>query len=331
MPLAGLDTSLLQAEHWSFFAHSGLERVRRATAYGRIAPHPDYEWIHAELGSIAGFLYTADDKLSKAPSGPDSAQRELLAILDRVRAARDNSPRRIGVSNRRFDSWWRKHDLEAALSTLDPASPTMTALFAGAKASRDAALARIFQTPVAEASFEDILLVREAINSSPNRAQVLNQAPLDWATHFRQFEYIPSEPQAFADSDKRAFVDHILSLEKSGSLDATLGHLDQRLSIAPHDSRELGAIASYMDVAERQVGRLAARAGDDDAAVDLGQHAATLLRRNVDRIDGSNQVTSDRRAGYKNFPDYGEVGEAIASARMLKATIEPMSGASVAW
>jgi hypothetical protein len=45
------------------------------------------------------------------------------------------------------------------------------------------------------------------------------------------------------------------------------------------------------------------------------QNVRVLAKRNIDRIDGV--VDPSIPKGYLNHPDYGEIGEIVAEARML--------------
>jgi hypothetical protein len=114
--------------------------------------------------------------------------------------------------------------------------------------------------------------------------------------------------------------DHTSSIGK-GAL-AQLGTvLDSHIAHEGGDGRQLGITVDLLEHIKHSA-REAAREGDSTAQ-SIAQKIVRTVNRNLQRIDGT------KSDGYANFPDYGELGQLSADARVLASLVSPQPAAPV--
>jgi hypothetical protein len=115
------------------------------------------------------------------------------------------------------------------------------------------------------------------------------------------------------------------------TLEQSIASLEQYAAFAGASESALPAIATFLKVIERETRTIGADVSAPQMAHDIANNVAELANKNIRRIDGEKIPTDTGEEGYEHFPDYGEIGELIAGARMLEGTEPPSEKSVVTW
>jgi hypothetical protein len=113
---------------------------------------------------------------------------------------------------------------------------------------------------------------------------------------------------------------------------STANTLRAHIAMAGGNSQINEALRVQLARARDEAITLSRKLPDDPFVSDLQQSIATLVERNIARLDGRHRPTGDEPNGYLNFPDYGEISQLASELDMLHglAPVRP-EGASVSW
>jgi hypothetical protein len=111
--------------------------------------------------------------------------------------------------------------------------------------------------------------------------------------------------------------------------------IDEQVRRSGNVDAALYRLRSDLELLQQLAGHHAAKTGDPQVD-DLALEIATLVQRNVDRIDGVRNVTDNGKKGFRNFPDFGEISQATSAAQLIHALNEsanatPVARNGVAW